>query len=256
MLALYVALCALLFLVQRSLIYYPQPGRAGGAQTIALAAPDAALNVGVRPHPGHRAVLYFGGNAEDVGGSLPTLAAAFPDRALFLMHYRGYGGSSGAPSERALVDDAVRLFDHAFAEHPDVTVVGRSLGSGVAAQLAARRPVARVVLVTPYDSVEALAAAQFPFVPVRWLLRDRFDSASVAPRIAVPTTLVIAEHDEVIPRANSERLRERFAPGVASWRVLPRTGHNSISESPEYLDALRGDQPARTRGLGPLSAHR
>ena len=155
------------------------------------------------------------------------------------MHYRGYGGSSGTPSEAVLHDDALALFDKVRAAHADVMVMGRSLGSGVAVRLASQRPVNRLVLVTPYDSIEDIAASQFPFFPIRWLLRDKFDSGRHAPRLAIPVFILVAEHDEVIPRSSSEQLHARFAKGMAQLKVIPRTGHNTISESPVYAEALR-----------------
>lgn len=241
----YAGLCAALFVFQRSLIYFPQPRSLGaGAPMIELQVDDAKLLVSTRPRPGRYALVYFGGNAEDVSYSLPDLSAAFPERAVYLMHYRGYGGSSGRPSEAALVADALALFDKIRAEHADILVIGRSLGSGVAVQLACRRPVARLVLVTPYDSVEALAVQQFPFFPVRWLLRDKFESWKYAAQVNMPTLLIAAEHDEVIPRASTESLLRHFQAGVAELQVVPRTSHNTISESADYLPLLRrGVQP-------------
>jgi pimeloyl-ACP methyl ester carboxylesterase len=238
---LYAAACVALFFFQRSLIYFPQavPARAG-ASLMKLPVPDGDVLVSVLPRagPGAGALLYFGGNAEDVSASLPELARAFPQRSLYLLHYRGYGGSAGAPSEAALLDDARALFDQVHATHADVLAMGRSLGSGVAVRLAAERPVSRLVLVTPYDSLQGLAAQQFPMFPVRWLLRDKFDSGRHAERISVPTLIVAAEDDEVIPRASTEQLHRRFAPGIATMKVVPRTGHNTISHSPEYARAL------------------
>ncbi|ROZ76244.1 hypothetical protein EEB15_13465 [Ramlibacter sp. WS9] len=236
----YIAACAALYWFQRSMIYYPQPGRQGPpASLMRLQAGGADLAITVRPHEGTKALVYFGGNAEDVSGSLPQLAQAFPDRAIYLMHYRGYGGSTGTPAEAALHHDALALFDKVHAAHADVVVMGRSLGSGVAVRLASQRPASRLVLVTPYDSIEGVAAGQFPLFPVRWLLRDKFDSGQHAPRLAVPTFILLAEHDEVIPRASSELLHGRFAKGAARLKVVPGTGHNTISESPVYFDALR-----------------
>jgi pimeloyl-ACP methyl ester carboxylesterase len=236
----YLAACAALFLFQRSLIYFPQPrSAAGGATTMMLPVDGAQVVVTVRERNGSSAVVYFGGNAEDVSQSLAPLADAFPDRALYLMHYRGYGGSSGTPSEAALVADALRLFDRVHAQHTGIVVIGRSLGSGVAVQLASARPAERLVLVTPYDSLQELAARQFPWVPVRWLLRDRFESGTFAPKITTPTLLIAADNDEVIPRSSTDALHARFAAGVASLRVVPGTGHNTISSSPEYATLLR-----------------
>jgi pimeloyl-ACP methyl ester carboxylesterase len=238
-LLVYVGLCVALFFFQRSMIYFPQPRAANAsAATIALRSGDHDVIVTTRPHAGADALIYFGGNAEDVTQNLPDLSRTFPEHAIFLMHYRGYGGSGGSPSEAALFADALALFDRVHANHGNVLVIGRSLGSGVAVHLASVRPVARLVLVTPYDNLEDLAASRFPFFPVRWLLRDKFDSRTYAARVSAPTLLIGAEHDEVIPVRSAELLATRFRPGVATLEVLPGTNHNNISEHPRYLALL------------------
>ena len=237
----YAALCAALFVFQRSLIYFPQPGAAPRASTtLRLPTPAGDVLATVRSHNGPNALIYFGGNAEDVSYSVPGFATAFPDHALYFLHYRGYGGSAGSPSETALVEDGLALFDKVRAQHPHIVVVGRSLGSGVAVQVASQRPVARLVLVTPFDSLEDLAASHYPIFPVRWLLRDTYRSSDFAPRVTAPTTIIAAEHDEVIPRASAELLFTRFAPGIATIEVLPGMGHNTIEQSSRYWGVLRG----------------
>jgi pimeloyl-ACP methyl ester carboxylesterase len=110
----------------------------------------------------------------------------------------------------------------------------------VAVHLASLRPVARLVLVTPYDSIAGIAAQQFPWAPVHWLLQDRFDSGRYAAQVKAPTLLVAAEHDEVIPRASTALLLTRFAPGVARLEVVPGAGHNTIQESGRYGGLLAG----------------
>ena len=238
--ALYLALCVAAWVFQRSLIYFPQPRAIGGPATLLrLPVADAEVLVSVRPHDGPQALLYFGGNAEDVSLNLPEFAQAFPDHALYLLHYRGYGGSSGSPSEAAIQRDAMALFDQVQAAHPRIVVVGRSLGAAVAVRLASQRPAARLVLITPFHSLQEFAARQFPYLPVRWLLRDKFESWKYAPRIAVPTLLIAAEHDEVIPRSSTETLFAHFTPGVARLEVVPGEGHNSIAASPRFLELLR-----------------
>lgn len=240
-LLLYGAACLALFALQRSLIYFPQPAGSGSAATrLTLSVPDAQLVVSVRPLLGPKALIYFGGNAEDVSANLAGLASAFPEHAIYLMHYRGYGGSTGKPTEAALHADALALFDKVRQAHAEIAVVGRSLGSGVAIRLASQRPAARLALVTPYHSIQAIAAQQFPVFPVRWLLVDKFESWRHAPAIRVPTLLLAAEFDEVIPRASTQSLHAAFAPGVASLVVVPRAGHNTISNAPQYWAALRG----------------
>jgi pimeloyl-ACP methyl ester carboxylesterase len=235
----YLLLCAALFLLQRSLLYFPQP-RSSEAEGELLAIPLAGepgagqVLVTTRRHPGAKAVLYFGGNAEDVATQLPLLEQVFPEHALYLLHYRGYGGSSGTPSQAALFADALSLFERVYRDHQQIDVIGRSLGSAVALHLAARRPVARLVLVTPFDSLESLAKAQFPLFPVGLLLQDRFRSSQEAPRVKAPTLVIAAERDEVVPRASTEMLLSRFRPGVASLVVLPVDGHNAVDGSPLY----------------------
>ncbi len=236
---LYLALCAALFVFQRSLIYFPQPRTVGGAETLmTLSVADAQVLVSVRPHAGPKALIYFGGNAEDVSRNLPEFSQAFPEHALYLMHYRGFGGSTGSPSEEAIQRDAMTLFDSVYGEHPQITVMGRSLGSGVAVCLASQRPATRLVLITPYSSLKDLAVRQYPIFPVKWLLKDTFESFKYAAHINVPTLLVMAENDEVIPRASTEALLEHFAPGVATLKVIPGAGHNSLSDSPGYFKLL------------------
>ena len=234
--ALYLALCAALFVFQRSLIYFPRPAAVEAADArLKLSMPDADVWVTTRARDGPRAVIYFGGNAEDVSRNLPGFAEAFPDDALYFLHYRGFGGSGGSPSEEAIAKDALALFDQVYASHPQIAVVGRSLGSGVAVRLASQRPVQQLILVTPYNSLEEIAEQHYPWLPVKWLLRDRFESGRYAAHIRVPTLLLAASDDEVIARASTERLLDSFPKGVAVLKVVPDSGHNSISERREYL---------------------
>jgi pimeloyl-ACP methyl ester carboxylesterase len=239
-LAAYAAACLALFLLQRSFLYFP-PSKASvqAPVTSTLAVPGAVLNISERPRTGNRALIYLGGNGEDVSASLPLLDAAFPGHALYLLHYRGYAGSTGKPTEQALVADTLLLFDRVAATHPEVVLVGRSLGTGVALQVASLRQVHKLVLVTPYDSIADLAARQFPYFPVRWLLQDKYESGQYAPRIVAPTLVVTAEYDEVIPAWSTARLLSRFRHGVATFAVIKGAGHNSISADPAYLAALQ-----------------
>jgi pimeloyl-ACP methyl ester carboxylesterase len=236
----YLGLCAALFFLQRSLLYLPQPRLPGeSSATLSLPVNGAELLISVRAHEGPSAIVYFGGNGERVTDNLPSFSAAFPGRALYLMNYRGYGGSFGQPGEAVLVQDALALFDHVSAKHSDVIVMGRSLGSGVAIQLASQRPAVGLVLITPYASITELAVRQFPMFPVRWLIRDRYDSRRHAPLIKAPTLLLVAGQDQIVPRASTDALYAQFPPGVATLRVIPAVDHNSISATRMYTEALR-----------------
>lgn len=237
----YLALNLLLFLFQRSLIYFPQPRTAmPGTELMQLQTGAGPVLVTTLRRPGAQALIYFGGNAEDVSWNLPTLAQAFPSHSLHLLHYRGYGGSAGQPTEAALLADALALYDQVQQASAQITVVGRSLGSGVAVYLASQRPVTRLVLVTPYDSIQELAAQRLRVFPVRWLLKDKFESWRYARQVSAPTLLIAAEHDEVIPLDSTQALLTHFPAGVAWLEILPGRDHNTVSDSPAYLPLLQG----------------
>jgi uncharacterized protein len=235
----YLGLCVALYAMQRHFQYFPTPRRLGPAQMAAtFQSGDVLLQLTVRPHAGPGAVLYFGGNGEDVSSSVAPLMAAFPEREIVMLHYRGYGGSAGRPTEAGIAADAAGLFDKVHAVHPDVIVIGRSLGTGVAARLAGTRPVSRLVLVTPYDSLLGIAQRQFPLFPVRWLLVDKYESWRYVPRITAPVLILQAENDEVIPAASTEMLRSRFPAGQAQRVVVPGASHNTIGDAPLYVRSL------------------
>jgi uncharacterized protein len=240
---IYGAICAALFAFQRSLIYYPQPrSNETGITLMTLPVGADSVLVSTRPNAGPDALIYFGGNAEDVSQDMPGFAAAFPNDAIYLLHYPGYGGSSGSPTEQSISAAALSLYDRVHTEHQNIVIVGRSLGTGVAVRLASLRPVARLVLVTPYDSLTDPAAQQYPYVPVRWLALDRFDSWKYASKVTAPTRIIVAEDDEIIPRSSTERLRTRFNKEIVSEVVVPGADHNSISDSPNYWSLLKGDE--------------
>lgn len=235
----YAAVCALMYFAQRSLLYFPTPESApAGAEMLLLQSASETLRIWTRPVAGPRALIYFGGNAEDVAGSFASFAAALPGYALYFANYRGYGGSSGKPTEAALFEDAAALYALVHQTHPQISVLGRSLGSGVAVYLASTRKVERLVLVTPYDSIVNVARARYPIFPVSLLMRDRFDSVSRLRTVAAKTLVLLAEHDAAIPRARSVALISAFRPGQAQVDVMPGSEHNTVDDTPAYLQRI------------------
>ena len=235
----YLGFCVVLYTTQRAFQYFPTARRLGPTRLAGtFQNGDTLLQLTVRPHAGPGAVLYFGGNGEDVSSSVAPLMAAFPEREIVMLHYRGYGGSAGRPTEADIAADAAGLFDKVHAQHPDVIVIGRSLGSGVAARLASTRPVSKLVLVTPYDSLLGIAQRQFWFAPVRWLLIDKYESWRYVPRITAPVLILRAELDELIPAASTEALRGRFPAGQVQYAVVAGASHNTILDDPAYVRSL------------------
>jgi len=234
----YGAICLFFLVFQRSFIYMPTPATLAHDAAAVLKVPSARLRLSTREFEGPKALVYFGGNAEDVASTLPELAIAFPDRAIYALHYRGYSGSSGQPAEAAMRNDARALFRMVHDGHPDVMAVGRSLGSSLAIQLAAECPVSRLVLIAPFESILAIASRVAPFLPMWLLLRDPWHSWRYAPRITCPTLIIAASHDEIVPMSDTRKLFKAFQPGVATLRVIDGTDHNSVSAPKEFWTAL------------------
>jgi uncharacterized protein len=237
-----------LYLLQDRLLFHPQrmsdAGRAliegeQRAQSLFIDARD-----GTRLHAwylkGSPLVVYFGGNAEEVSWMLARVARNAPGSGWLLVDYRGYGSSEGQPSERDLTADALLWIDHMTQKTPaqDVFVFGRSLGSGVAVQIAAAGAVAGVILVTPYDSLTSVAQHHYPYLPVSWMMKHPFDSVRHAPGISAPLLCLVAARDEVIPMVHSKRLFDAWR-GPKRWVELAGAGHNSTDDVPAFWQAIR-----------------
>jgi len=237
---IYIGVGLLLYVTQRSFIYFPQAApNAQAYDSVMLEVPDATLQLSVSLNQRQQAMIYFGGNAEQVALNLPAFSAAFPAHDLYFVHYRGYGQSSGQPTQAALLKDALAVFDHVQQQsYRHITVVGRSLGSGVATYLASERPVSELSLVTPYNSLLELAQQHYPIYPIKWLLKDKYESWRYAERVTTPVNMVIATNDRIIPRSSSLALRNHFPPSQVTWHELANTGHNDISHHPDYYASL------------------
>ena len=237
----YLAICVLLYLQQRRLIYYPQFTRVAPAQTdFAFQRSDAVLRGWVVNAGRQDAVLYLGGNAEAVEANRGVFARWLPSRTVYLVAHRGYGASDGEPSEAALLADALAVYDDIARRHPDgdVAVIGRSLGSGVATYVASERRIKHLILVTPFDSLAAVAQSHYPAFPVGLLLKDRYDSVAKLPRYDGRLLVLRAGRDAVVPPSHTDRLLASFK-GRAQVVDFPRASHDDLSSDPAYWPAIR-----------------
>jgi hypothetical protein len=234
----YIAACVLLAVLQRSFLYFPQPAGNPRAAYVNLSSEGETLRLWSREQGADQAVLYFGGNGEDVSQEVDPLATALPEWNAFALSYRGYGGSTGAPTERAIFADALAAYDEVARTHRSVAVIGVSLGSGVATYVAANRPVQQLVLVTPFDSILKVAQSHYRVFPLSLLMQDRFDSASRVPQVKARTLILIAEHDEIIPRERSLALVRAFPESQVTVRTIPGADHNTIATG-EYWTEIR-----------------
>jgi pimeloyl-ACP methyl ester carboxylesterase len=261
-LLLYLAILVLLFVFQARLIF--PASAAGGAPPLPAAAGRLVLRTpgGETLRGSHipgaagegPVVLGFGGNAWNADAAALELHRLFPANDTIVFHYRGYAPSTGSPSARALAADALLVHDEAVRRFPGrgIVAIGFSVGSGVAAQLAAERPLAGLVLVTPFDDLGRVAAGHYPWLPVRWLFRHDLPAAERLAGSRVPTAIVAGGRDTLIPPARTDALR-RAVPNLVFDRTVAGAGHNDIYADPAFPPAMRAALAAVT-GRSPAKA--
>lgn len=250
---LYLVVLVLLFTLQTRMIFPASAAGAGavplpvGAERLTLDTPD-----GHRLHgsliPGRPplndvpapVVLGFGGNAWNADSAALTLHDLFPTADIVTFHYRGYAPSTGAPGAKALTGDALLIHDEAARRFPGrpIVAIGFSVGTGVAAHLAARRPLAGAILVTPFNDLAKVAADHYPWLPVRLLFRHRMDSAAALKESRVPVALLAGGRDTLILPKRTKALR-RSVGNLVSDRTIGDAGHNDIYDHPAFRPAMQ-----------------
>jgi pimeloyl-ACP methyl ester carboxylesterase len=249
---LYLLILVLLFALQTKMVF--PAGAAGGtlslpagAERLTLSTPDgetlhgslirgrAPLNGALRP-----VILGFGGNAWNADSAALTLNDLYPTADVVTFHYRGYAPSSGAPSAKALTEDALLVHDEAVRRFPGrpIIAVGFSVGTGVASHLAAHRPLTGAILVTPFDDLARVAADHYPWLPVRLLFRHKMDSAAHLRESEVPVAILAGGRDTLILPRRTDALR-RSVGNLVSDRILARAGHNDIYDDPAFRPAMQ-----------------
>jgi uncharacterized protein len=240
--ALYLAVAAAMFAAQRRLLYFPDPEHvtpaAAGLNGIAeriISTPDGERLVAWygKAAPGQPTLLYFHGNGGGLIDRAERIAAYLAlGRGVFMLSYRGYSGSTGSPTESANVADAILAYEALLAEGVlahDVVVYGESLGSGVAVQLMQERAARGLVLDSPFTSIVERAAELYPWLPVRLVMQDRYESDKVIARVRVPLLIVHGENDTVVPVSMGQRLF-KLANQPKQLITLPGAGHNDHAQ--------------------------
>jgi pimeloyl-ACP methyl ester carboxylesterase len=185
-------------------------------------------------------ILGFAGNAWNSQDAAEYLHDLFPQNDVVAFHYRGYAPSTGSPSAEALLADAPLIYDFAVKTFKPkrVVAVGLSIGSGVAAHLAVERPLDGVILVTPFDSLKAVAQGMYPWLPIGPFFQHEIDAAGAIERSKVPVALVAGERDELIPPARTEALKRRV-PNLAFHETIRGAGHNDIYARSDFQATMR-----------------
>lgn len=180
-----------------------------------------------------RTLIYFGGNAENVASYLP-LFKSLNLAHVYTFNYRGYGQSGGKPSEQAIYADATAIVNYVLQQQhitpSELVILGRSLGTAVAGEIATHYAVSQLILVTPLKSAVDNGKRTMPFLPVDWLMKHRFDLAEKAPQIHADSLIIIARNDEVIPVKDSLYTFERLA-GNKQKLEINHIGHNNVFDN-------------------------
>lgn len=248
----YAAIVAAMYFAQTWLIFpswlaeIGRPELPASAERLEITTGDRTRLAGVRLHhangqsDGGPILLGFAGNAWNAEAMALTLHQLLPASDVVAFHYRGYRPSGGRPSAKALLADSLAIFDHLrqeFGPRP-VVVVGVSIGSPVAAYLARHRPVTGLILVTPFDSLVALARDHYPWAPVGLLLRHRMPTIDFVRGLPTPTAIIVAGHDTIVPARRSEALR-RAIPNLVFETTIEEAGHNDLYDRPAFRHAMR-----------------
>jgi len=229
----------MLYIFQRDLLYFPAEEVAHDYPVEQVLSGDETINL-IILNPGQpKAIIYLGGNAETPAHSASSFENVLPGYTMYFVNYRGYGGSTGKPSEQGMYADVTYIYDVLAARHEAISVMGRSLGSAIATYLAANREIDKLVLITPFDSVESLARERYSIYPVSLLLKDKYPSIDWVKKIDVPTLILLAELDIVVPAEHSQRLIARFLEQLVTVKTFQGLSHNNISFLPDYFLELK-----------------
>jgi hypothetical protein len=225
-----------------------------GAERMSVGTRDGQTLHGVRipadePDPAQTLILAFGGNAWNGQDVAEYLHELYPRHDVIAFHYRGYPPSTGSPSAHALIADAPLIHDEAQAQvRPGrIVAVGFSIGTAVAAQLSSMRKIDGLVLVTPFDSLKAVAQSMFPWLPVGRLFGHEMDAAAPLKDSTVPAAILSAGRDEIVPAARTDALRQAVG-NLAFDRTIADAGHNDIYARSDFQEAMREALAAVSHG--------
>jgi uncharacterized protein len=243
--AIYLSLCAALYFYQDKFIFFPPPPNPHFYEQVKqyeyfIKTNNETLhgwNIYNENINHDTSIIYFGGNAEDVTYNLPD-SHKYSAKNVFFTNHPGYGKSTGTPSEDNFYNNALQAYDEILNKHQlneeNVIIMGRSIGSSVATYVSSKRGSSGLILITPFDSIENIAANQFSLFPVSLLLKHKFKTIDFIDNVKSPILIIASDNDEIIPNANLLKLYNSREEKIQLLKIND-AGHNDISNKNEYF---------------------
>jgi len=237
--SIYFIIGLFLFIKQDNFLYFPtQASKSTHTEELFING-DISISTTVLNIGKDRAIIYFGGNAENVDNNILNFSKMFTNHTIYLVKYRGYGSSTGRPTEEGLYSDALYIYDSIKEKYQNISIISRSLGTGVATYLASKRKIDKLALITPFDSVENVAQKKFPIYPMSLLLKHKYKSIERVDKIKAQTLILMAENDQVVNNEHTENLASKFPVSQLNMQVIKGEGHVSISNNRLYYALLK-----------------
>jgi len=237
-LVIYISLTLFIYIKQRGFIYYPSKIEEFKELEKVYNIDNLQIKTLLLNRDKDSAVLYFGGNAEAVEYNIPNFSKILKEFDIYFVKYRGYGGSQGNPVEKDLYSDALYIFDDLKKRYKNVSIIGRSLGSSVATYVASKRDIEKLVLVTPFDSLENIAKDIFPIFPISFMLKDKFNSIDRVDSIKCKTLIITAINDKIVKKIYSLNLINKFKKQNIQSITIAKADHNTISLFDLYYKSI------------------
>lgn len=226
---LYIIILLSIFTFQRSIIYHETPYFETSHKEIKLGKEEKFTTLVIN-EKAEDAVIYFGGNAENISvtADLIKVMIKTEDKAIYFVNYRGYANSEGSPTEKGLYEDSLTIFDYVKTKHKNIKVIGKSLGSALAVNVAAKRDFEKVMLITAFDSLLNVAKEKYTYFPVEYILKDKYESIKLGSSIKENVVFLTAGRDKLITKERTDNLKKSINKELITEFIIKDANHGNI----------------------------
>jgi hypothetical protein len=237
---IYLIILTIAYFTQEKIVYSP-PDILREPQDIKIIyynVNNAAIKTYLSKGTSSEAIIYLGAHNENIAIKIKTLKAAFPNKSLYLINYRGYANSTGIPSETAIYSDVGEIYKIISSKSSNVTIVGNEMGANIAVKIAHDFPVKNIILISPSDSISNAIYDHIPILPISILFRDKFNAMRFAPLVRAKTKVIAYEKGGYISIERSKNIYKKFAPGIANITLISSYNTESGFDQ-ELINALQ-----------------